>query len=416
MAKEEKKEVGILTDAPGTSRYYESLGLAFRYARFIVLFILVAFLIINLSVFRDDISVRNFQYVLKYITTDDDSLITTKKIHYPTSDSKALELFGGDLVSAGNGGITLYDTNGSTVLELSDVYSDPVFEITPKYALCYDLGGNSYVIFSTFSKLFSDKTEFPISDASMEKNGDYAILTKSREYRSVINIYDSDSTLVSRISKDKYVFAIALSNRKLAAASLSANDSRYFTSLTVTKVGTDSETVVAEIFDEYPIAVEFSGDKLIFVTDSAIRFYDGEFNPTGEYRFGSNILGSVDITDEYVMLTLGKNIIGSDNTVKFYSNTGTYMFGFDRSGSDGGKIVSTAASVGTAVIAFDDKLIEIDTETRDAKLCHIDSGADKILLQADSSVLVCYRNHAVLCDFSQPYDSFHIGADSDRTD
>ena len=87
--------------------YYEGVSSAFRYAKFITLTLAVVFVILTLSFFREDVSIENFQYMLKYITNEEDTLITTQKLHYPTSDSKALDLFNGDFVSAGTGGISL---------------------------------------------------------------------------------------------------------------------------------------------------------------------------------------------------------------------------------------------------------------------------------------------------------------------
>ena len=60
--------------------YYEGVSSAFRYAKFITLTLAVVFVILTLSFFREDVSIENFQYMLKYITNEEDTLITTQKL------------------------------------------------------------------------------------------------------------------------------------------------------------------------------------------------------------------------------------------------------------------------------------------------------------------------------------------------
>jgi hypothetical protein len=115
----EDRDDGLFDDTAEVqiNKYYEGVAIAFRYAKFIALFITVLFIMLILSFFRDEVSIDNFQYMLKYVTSEDSSYITTQKIHYPTADSKALDLFAGDFVSAGSGGISLYDTNFNNPLD-----------------------------------------------------------------------------------------------------------------------------------------------------------------------------------------------------------------------------------------------------------------------------------------------------------
>ena len=70
----------------------------------------------------------------------------------------------------------------------------------------------------------------------MADNGSYAILTKNREYRTVINIYDSDYDLISRVYKDKFTFDIDLSQKQLLYVTAEALDSSYLTEVNVLNI------------------------------------------------------------------------------------------------------------------------------------------------------------------------------------
>ena len=399
---ERVRKVVDTSEDPAINKYYESVATAFRYAKFIVLFLTVIFVMFILSFFREEVSIENFQYMLKYITSEDSSLITTQKIHYPTSDSKALDLFAGDFVSAGTGGVSLYDTHGNTVLEIDDTFSNPVFTIGKKYGLCYDLSGYSYIVFNTFSKLKGEELDFPISDAVMADNGSYAILTKNREYRTVINIYDSDYDLISRVYKDKFTFDIDLSQKQLLYVTAEALDSSYLTEVNVLNIKSESEIRVVSLYNEFPLAVKFIGDSIAVITDKALRFYNSEFEEISAYSFSSQSPGGFVFSDTYVMLYFEKNTIGSKNEIKLYSKNGEFLF----SSMLSGKVNSLDINGEYAILHTNDLVHRINISDKTLVSSKIDTGAEKAMLQSDSTVLVCYKNYARLLDFSGLEESF----------
>ncbi len=389
------------------NKYYESVAVAFRYAKFIILFFTILFLMAILSFFRDEVSIENFQYMLKYITSEDNTFITTQKIHYPTSDSKALEIFAGDFVSAGTSGVTLYDTNGNTVLDIETVLSNPVFTVGKKYGLCYDLSGYNYVVFNTFSKLSHDELEYPIADAAIDNGGNYAILSKNKEYRSIIYVYNSDFDLVSRIYKNEYTFDLDINPKEIAYVTAEALDSRFLTKLNVIKHNSDIETTVASVYDEFPLSVSFLDGSIAMITDKSLRFYANNkdiFEEISKYSFSLNSPGGYAVSDKLVMLYFKKNTIGSENEIKMYSADGTFMFMTTLSG----KINSVDINDNCAIVQTTDKIYMIGIENKKIDVISIESGAEKAILQADSSVLACYKNYAKLVDFTNAENSFYI--------
>ena len=383
--------------------YYEGVSSAFRYAKFITLTLAVVFVILTLSFFREDVSIENFQYMLKYITNEEDTLITTQKLHYPTSDSKALDLFNGDFVSAGTGGISLYDTNGSSVLQIDEVYSSPYFSIGNKYGLCYDLSGHSYVIFSTFAKLYSQKLEYPISGAVMTDKGSYVVMTSDREYKTVFNVYNQDYELSSKVYKDEYTFAFDFDGKMLAYASATASDSRFLCELNILKVNTDSEAVKCSYYDEFPIAVKYMSGNLVLLTDKYLRFYDDKSEIISEHPLSSRVSG-YSFADNFMMIYSEMNIIGSENEATFYSYTGKLL----SKEQIRGKINSIDLNENCSLILTNNTVIRFDLVAGEARVCKIDSGANKTILQADSTGLVCYDNYAQLVDFESPAETYRI--------
>ena len=402
---ENKTKLPTNTNTPGVGKYYESVAIAFRYAKFIVLFFTIIFLMVIMSFYRDEISVDNFQYMIKYISNDDDTLITTKRINYPTSDSKALDLFAGDFASAGSGGITLYDTNGNTVLSIDAVMSEPVFSTGKKFALCYDLSGYNYVIFNTFSKLYQEELDFPISAGVIDNKGNFAILTKDKEYKTVINVHDSDFDIISRVYKDAFTFDLDINDTALIYSSARALDSRFITEVSYLKHKSSEETVVATLYDEFPIRTKFSLDNFYVLTDKSLYFFDSaDLSQTATYSFMSRTPKGIVSSDRYVMIYFEKNMIASENEIKMYTNDGRHLFTCPVSG----KISSVDINEEYAIIHTSDTIYRIDISANKIEAAKVDSGADKALLQSDSSALVCYKNYARLIDFTEIYDSRYI--------
>ncbi len=397
-------KVGVEAAEPAVSKYYEGVSSAFRYAKFITLTVAVLFVVLTLSFFREDVSIENFQYMLKYITSEEDTLITTQKLHYPTSDSKALALFNGDLVSAGTNGISLYDTNGSSVLQIDEVYSSPYFSLGKRYGLCYDMSGHSYVIFSTFAKLYSQRLEYPVSGAVMTDKGSYVIMTRDREYKTVFNVYNSDYELVSRVYKNNYTFSFDFDGKKLAYASVSASDSRFVCELNVVKTNTESDIAAFTYYDELPLAVKYMRGNLVLLTDRYLRFYDEKDKLISEYSIQSDISG-YSFADDYMMIYSEKNIIGSENEASFYSSDGNLLTDKE---TIRGKINYIDLNGSCALILTNNTVVRFDFANGEARVCKIDTGADKALLQSDYTGLVCYVNFAQLVNFENPDESYRI--------
>ena len=402
---ENKTKLPSSNGTPGVGKYYESVAISFRYAKFIVLFFTIIFLMIIMSFYRDEISIDNFQYMLKYISSDDDTLITTKRINYPTSDSKALDLFSGDFASAGSGGITLYDTNGNIVLNIDAALSEPVFSIGKKFALCYDLSGHNYVIFNTFSKLYQEELDFPISDAIIDDKGNFAILTKDKEYKTVISVHNSDFDTISKVYKDAFTFDLDINETALIYSSAKALDSRFITEVSYLKHKSSEETVVSTLYDEFPIRTRFMNDHLYVLTDKSLYFYNSsDLSQSATYSFLSKTPKGIASSNEYVMIYFEKNTIASENEIKMYSSNCNYLFSYPISG----KISSVDINEEFAIIHTSDLIYRIDILNNKIESAKTDPGAEKALLQADSTVLVCYKNYAKLVDFTDIIDSKYI--------
>ena len=132
-----------------TNGYYANAARNFRYAKYLTILLLIIFLLFTISFNRREITIENLQYLMKFISfTNTETSISATKINYASSDNTQLELFIGDLCYLSPQGYALYDSRGNTILSDQTLkYSNPILNVSSKFALCYDLGGNTYSVF-----------------------------------------------------------------------------------------------------------------------------------------------------------------------------------------------------------------------------------------------------------------------------
>ena len=156
------------------------------------------------------------------------------------------------------------------------------------------------------------------------------------------------------------------------------------------------------LYNEFPLAVKFIGDSIAVITDKALRFYNSEFEEISAYSFSSQSPGGFVFSDTYVMLYFEKNTIGSKNEIKLYSKNGEFLF----SSMLSGKVNSLDINGEYAILYTNDLVHRINISDKTLVSSKIDTGAEKAMLQSDSTVLVCYKNYARLLDFSGLEESY----------
>jgi tricorn protease-like protein len=82
-----------------------------------------------------------------------------------------------------------------------------------------------FAIYNSFTELYREKLEYPISSADMSDSGAYVIVTRSQKHTSVIRVYTNQNTLDMEYSKNDHVIdaAISADGRYLAVLSMSVS-------------------------------------------------------------------------------------------------------------------------------------------------------------------------------------------------
>lgn len=387
---------------PAENHYYIALAGRYRILKFMTLITLIVFCMGMIAVYRDDITVENFRYMLRDF--DINSTKYTSRfdtITYSSGSGSTYALFKGDLAVASPDSLYIYGMSGSTEMSSSLSMTEPVIRVSDKYILVFDMSdsNSSYSIFNTFSILNSEKLDYQITGASVADNGVYAIATRTDEYKGAVLVYNSDFTLMNRILKDKHIMDVEMRPDGKEVLVLSAYDSGgdWQTELMTCAPGSDTATITLTLAGSMPVKASYSdAGGFTVLCDNMIVFYDSEGFEVSRYEFGSDIPVSFGLTGSISMVAFNKTVLGNEKTLLFWDGTGNRLIDYTLDG----RIVSTAANGGRFFVQTNDKLISIEPGTGSYVSTAMDDIAVSLLVYSDEKLLLCRSDSAVIMDIS----------------
>lgn len=300
--------------------------------RYFVLVFLVLFLLAVLSTFKDEITVENFRYLIKYIDVKPPDIgLGAKQIVFDLNSSMQTGVFKDDLVVLSKTALKLYDSSGRSVFSDNVSMSNPAFAVSGRYIIVYDIGAKYLAVYNVFSKLWEQTFEYPIYDVDVNENGAFCVATAAKGYHSAVYVYNNNfkKVYIWR-SADKYVVDTAMhptDNTKLAIACLKAVDGDFTSELISLSTKSDSVTGIREYPGEMSIQVDITEkNQYIYLTDRSLKFIDNESGAATEYAFVSQSLKNFVVTERYITLALNENLIGNTYTVAVFDPGGAELF------------------------------------------------------------------------------------------
>ena len=170
----------------------------------------------------------NFNYLLKDIDTAFDvAKKNYNSISYTNDDLRVTKSFRGGIITASTTEMAIYAATGKKTLHINENFVSPEIASAQKYAIVYDLGGNNYSVYNSFTRVYHSKTEYSISSVTVADNGWYAITTKDNEHTSVVNLYNEDFKLKNTFYfATKYVFSVSINSKgnRIAIVTVGADE------------------------------------------------------------------------------------------------------------------------------------------------------------------------------------------------
>lgn len=390
---------------PAINPYYDSVASRYRAAKYISVVLLIIFLLFSFIFKRDEITVENLQYLMKFVSfANAETSITAPRINYSASDKMKLQLFIGDLCYLSTDSYTLYDSRGNTIMSEQLKYLSPILKTSQKYVLCYDLGSNNFSVFNTFSKLYSGTSDYAINDADIADDGSFVIATSSREYQTAVITYNSDFKATSRILRDSYLMDLKIKSdgSELAMITVSSVDGSFKTRIELVNPGSSSINRSATI-DGMGWWISYAKDRIFVVTDEEILIYDNELSLVKSVKHPQSP-ALIDASDSHIAVSYSTGHMGNAYLINIYDLSGRLVY----SGDADGKLsdISHDDSGNYVFVLTGDTLTRINLLNRKIGSIEVASGAFQVIPQSEDSFLLAYGNHAEThssIDFNEHY-------------
>lgn len=311
---------------PEPNEYLLEFSRKIKLAKILVIFLTVVFIVGMIFFFRNDITLENYRYLIRFFSTSGEYNGDYRTVNFDSASTTAIGVFHGDLATVSVNEVNLYTMKGSNTLKFPMTYGVPTLVTEGKYMLVYDSGGNSFQLFNNFSALAGETFDFPISTAAISEEGMYAVVTKSLDYQSVIHVYDHNFKLLSNIYKDKYVSDVEIMDdgSEFMVISFYSEDGGYRSEIMTCLPYNDSAKSSNILTDEIALmGGYFKSGGYAVLTNKAVIFYDSDDNEISRFALGNIIPTKCDFNDDYVTLTYNENIVGSDTGVIILSPDGS---------------------------------------------------------------------------------------------
>lgn len=363
------------------NRYYEKVSDRYRTVGVLMILCLAVFGGALLLKFGEYITYDNFVYLIRDFNSVTDSASDYTEVSYQAQDSDVYVPFRDGFAAVGNSRVIVFDVGGSPLLTDEVSLSYPAAAASEKYLLVYDIGGTTYSLYNSITRVIKNETDMPIISASVADDGSYIIVTEGKESKYLVKLYNSAFKLKMTVRKDKYVTDAAISRdgEYFAVSSVYEEGAKFMGEVAFYKRGSDSEVSSYTYSTSMPItAASHTGGGFTVLFDDAVRFYSGNCESVGQYEFSGERVTSFESREGGSILICEANSIGNTNRVYVFDTEGKITF--DR---------LVAERVYGACMSVSDKDVAAYIMTAESIISLAHDGADKVYpLYEGASALV----------------------------
>ena len=265
--------------------YYENLANRLSFTRVVLYMVLLVFVVVTVLCNHRLITYENLYYLAKDIgAATQTAQSRADTVSYPISSSEAdFALFRGGMVAAGCEVVTAVSGSGRQTLSVNVAYADPCVRTSDKYCLTFGRGERSFAVYNSFVQVYREITDFPVYDAAVGDNGNFAIVTRSRDYTSEVVIYDGDMEKLANYHLNGYVTGLSMNDEgdRLGIVSVESVDGLWETKVTIIRIerriSRDSATIEGSFgstcgfVDKDRFAVMLTDRLMIWGSDATVK-------------------------------------------------------------------------------------------------------------------------------------------------
>lgn len=286
--------------------YYESVSVIFRVVSFALFAFLLLFVVASAFIGAEAFSYSNLEYIARNfaLTLKENKDLIQQPIRYNPDPMNQYGLFGEGLAVCGSSMLSIYSATGRQICSETLSFRRPVMVSSDKYVLIYDEGSGNYALYNSFSSVHKDTLNNSIRGASLADNGYYALLTSSDAYSSVVEIYNSDFSLISRHNKTGYVSCMDITESEALIVTVDAEPaaSTFNIEISVSSLGAGENTFSVDVTAGFPLGCRVTPNGFTVVCSDSVLFFDRNGNVVADHMFDDELLSDFVISSTNVLL------------------------------------------------------------------------------------------------------------------
>ncbi|MCL2772099.1 MAG: DUF5711 family protein [Oscillospiraceae bacterium] len=313
----------------GINQHYLSLADGFKWAKWLLLVVLILFVLIELILNSKQITLDNISYLLRYIDIQNSTNPSKSEFPAEFDDASSVCYYRNNIVVLERTKIGIYDVNGRKNYNQTLTYSNPVLDASNQYILTYDLGANKLDIFNSFSQVYQYTGDTPVYNAKITDKGNVVYVTTEPGYKSAVKVMDSGFNEIYRcfFYKDYIVDADIDDNAKnLVTAGFSAANGDYVSTITMYQTNSEEVKKTISVVGEQPYGVKLNLNGFCAVLENEIKFYNTDGDEVSSYNFAYRKIQSMLLTANYSAVVLNEKTLGSDSRILIFDASGNVLY------------------------------------------------------------------------------------------
>ncbi len=306
------------------------LSYSFGIAKIISAILLGILLILTVIFGVDVISYDKAYYMFKdisYIKSFGEGVPSELSYSKPVQN-QIFDDFKNGLMVASDSELKFFTSTGRVTMTSGSEFANPKVSASDGYVLIYDQGRNLFSVYNSFVKLYSENTDHQISLADMSDNGRFLIVTSSKEYDSVIKVYDESYKLTSQFNMNSHVISASLSSngRYAAILSLTALDGTAISEVKIIDCKKDKVIASSSYKGSMPYKCDYlTDDRIAVFLDDKALVLNGKGSELYQYAYPSGA-ERIEIGDEKYAMIFSSGGNNANKTLAVFDKDGKRVF------------------------------------------------------------------------------------------
>ena len=386
--------------------YYASVSARYKVAQRILVLLLVFFLLFSIFTNIREITYGNlFYFVRDFGNAVDIESTNYETLSYDVYQNQNFSLYRGGIAAVSPSNVSVFTATGRRTLKSRADFVIPYSVCSDKYVLVYDMSGNSFALYNSFSKVYTESFDYPITDAAISDSGVFAVLTRSSDYKSVVNVYNKSFKLIGRYSKNLYALDLSIDDKgeRMAVLFYDVGDGRGRTTLRVYDISNrvsdkrdpDEDRILCEKEIDYAFSLSCSfnsGGGLSVITDSSILLLDGNLDPGDSIGYNAEV-SAVYTGENGAAVALRSGALNDRNRIIAFDGNGKLLY--DETVRSSVREISVLDEY--VFVKSDTGAMRINTRNGDEERYECQSG--RMLVYDSSTAIICAESKAIYIKF-----------------